>query len=307
MGKKSKSGSNAPVLLASERRRTGNEMGTISTRIGTASQLPFGYCALSNIPTTPGDAVATPSGRIYRREAILEHLLTHAQEIREAEHDRDFQEMLDSQKGAREAADQSRREAAEFQEQQLHASISTGASTSTSTSASTSAGGVEVDYRDSKRKRLIDDSTDAERLKALQEVSVWMPQSSSSHSHSKKAKRERPTSPHSKQPLKARDLVSLHLIRDESSGGLNSSTVHYQCAVSGKAITAQPAVVIRPSGVVMLESVALQTVLRDETTLCPVTGRAFDKHKDILKLHAAATGFAASGNVESKRYKPNMI
>ena len=103
------------------------------------------------------------------------------------------------------------------------------------------------------------------------------------------------------------------MIREASpavSPGATSSAVSattWANAGMAEAITAQPAVVIRPSGVVMLESVALQTVLRDETTLCPVTGRAFDKHKDILKLHAAATGFAASGNVESKRYKPNMI
>lgn len=43
--------------------------GSRSKRLGTESQLPFGYCPLSLCPIE--DAVCSPSGRLYSREAIL--------------------------------------------------------------------------------------------------------------------------------------------------------------------------------------------------------------------------------------------
>lgn len=48
-------------------------VGSITQRLGTDSQQPFGHCCLSLAPVE--DAVLTPSGHIYEREAMLEYLL----------------------------------------------------------------------------------------------------------------------------------------------------------------------------------------------------------------------------------------
>jgi nitric oxide synthase-interacting protein len=55
-------------------------IGSITQRLGTDSQLPFGYCPLSLNPIE--DAVISPSGRIYSREAILEYLLNQTKELK---------------------------------------------------------------------------------------------------------------------------------------------------------------------------------------------------------------------------------
>ena len=57
-----------------------NDFGTQRARLSTDSQLPFGYCPLSLIPIK--EAVLSPSGRLYDREAILDYLLQKTQEIK---------------------------------------------------------------------------------------------------------------------------------------------------------------------------------------------------------------------------------
>lgn len=53
---------------------------SITQRLGSESQLPFGYCALSLAPAEV--PVVSPSGRIYGREYILEYILTKTQELK---------------------------------------------------------------------------------------------------------------------------------------------------------------------------------------------------------------------------------
>lgn len=69
-------------------------LGSITQRLGSDSQLPFGYCCLSLQPVR--DAVITfvlidffvlniisrPSGHIYEREVILEYLLNKTRELK---------------------------------------------------------------------------------------------------------------------------------------------------------------------------------------------------------------------------------
>lgn len=54
--------------------------GTQSVRFGVDSQLPFGYCALTLGPVV--DPIVTPSGHMYSREAIFEHMLTKTHELK---------------------------------------------------------------------------------------------------------------------------------------------------------------------------------------------------------------------------------
>ena len=53
----------------------------------------------------------------------------------------------------------------------------------------------------------------------------------------------------------------------------------------------------------MLESAAIE--LAYKTMTCPLTGVSFTMD-DVIELHRAASGFAASGQVEVKKYRPGI-
>jgi nitric oxide synthase-interacting protein len=55
-------------------------LGSLTQRLSSDSQLPFGHCCLSLHPVR--DAVISPSGHIYEREVILEYLLNKTRELK---------------------------------------------------------------------------------------------------------------------------------------------------------------------------------------------------------------------------------
>ena len=67
-------GSSTYGVFSHTERKQCDFMSSQEARCGSDSQLPFGWCALSLRPAV--DPVATPSGHVYSREAILEHLVT---------------------------------------------------------------------------------------------------------------------------------------------------------------------------------------------------------------------------------------
>jgi len=74
------------------------------------------------------------------------------------------------------------------------------------------------------------------------------------------------------------------------------------CAVSEKVITTQAVVAVR--GAVMLQDVYEKLAKPD--LICPITGKKFKPEKHVLQLQKAASGFAASGQVTAKLYRPTM-
>lgn len=70
-----------------------------------------------------------------------------------------------------------------------------------------------------------------------------------------------------------------------------------------KTITTQKVIVIKSTGTLMLEAAARETCLK--TLRDPVTNEAFAL-KDVIELVPMASGFAASGNVIAKRYRPSF-
>lgn len=343
MTRHSKSAASAPILTAAERANKAPHLGTAITRVGSVSKLPFGYCALSNNPTC-NDAVATKSGRIYSREAILSYILEQKIQIRQKKEQHQVQA---HQKAALQLESEKKQKDSEedkFRAQQLNSLIQAppllrgGENLKRFSSDSTS--NEHVYTADSKRRRLIDDSTDEERIRALKKVSPWIASStpdqasnitsensnmsstalivssSVSHPSTDMEKEERPLSPFSKQPLRVKDLIPINLQRESSEQGPHegdmsarttstAEVVRYICCVSKKPIISQNAIALIPTGAVMLESVAQQLVYPDQ--LCPVTNKPFHRTKDVLTLLPGSTGFALSGNVESKKYRPNMI
>lgn len=139
----------------------------------------------------------------------------------------------------------------------------------------------------------------------LQAVSPWIPQFTPSAAASEvKAPPKRCPSPFSGQQLRAKDLIPVNLRREAPSGEASGSgPVRFICPVTQKTITNQKVILIKSTGTLMLESSAQQLAYPSMT--CPITGQAF-RQKDIIELSRSASGFAASGEVQAKKYRPNI-
>lgn len=116
MARKSKQpGGHNPLTAHEVKRLKYSGYGTQTTRLSsTASHLPFGHCCLSLSPISPGSAaVATPSGHVYSREAILQYLLTKNAELRSrrAEYDR-LRSVVENRRAAHEEERRSMKRAA---------------------------------------------------------------------------------------------------------------------------------------------------------------------------------------------------
>jgi len=97
-------------------------------------------------------------------------------------------------------------------------------------------------------------------------------------------------------PLRAKDLVPLSLEVQEGTGyGNGDGRTRYLCSLSKKQIGSQPCVLLKPSGVVILESVFEELV--KPTMRDPISSERLKK-KDVLRLKRAGSSFAASGSVE---------
>lgn len=82
-----------------------------------------------------------------------------------------------------------------------------------------------------------------------------------------------PRCPMSGEKLRLKDLVPVKLDGDEKDV--------FSCAISKRAITHQQALLLKPSGMVVLESAFKQTV--PDASRCPLTGMSLGPH-DIIKL-----------------------
>lgn len=286
MARKSKQpGGNMP-LTQHERSKLTN-YGTQKTRLTSDSQLKFGDCCLQNSPAT--DPVVTPSGHIYSREAIVAYLLTKNQEHKRQK------ELYD----AHIASEQTKQEAetAKSTSMAIQAFIEKDQG---STQKSTQDHAIE--YKKN-LKRKIDVESKEDGNKRLKEVSYWLSEAQPEFDDSKEriiAPPERPPSPMSGEPLRLKDLVSITLNREEGNGKC-------LCAVSNKAITTQPVLVIKKTGAVILKDIFDSIVKTSDgkKMVCPVTGKKF-KEKDVLNLTKGKSGFAASGEVVAKKYTPTL-
>lgn len=222
-------------------------IGSTHQRIGSDSQLPFGYCALSTYPAE--DPVVSPSGRIYSRETIIEYLLNKSKELKnswkeyESQQNRIRADMERQMNNIREA------ELSDFR-RNTEVVVSSGQkrtqSEAFSSSASASASGdamgddrtnvssattitAMTDYQ-RKRQKKIDETDRDVRLEQLKSVSPWVPQFTP---HAEKTllaePPKRPLSPFSGTPLRAKDLIPIELVREDNT---EDSTVRFVCPVS---------------------------------------------------------------------------
>jgi nitric oxide synthase-interacting protein len=266
-GRKSKTtGSGHLPLSSHERIVLSKEYGTQGQRLSSVSQYKFGHCALSLAPAKD-QPVATPSGFIYERSAMLEYLLTKTQESKQQQ--QDYERRQAKQQEQKEADNHRKREAT-----------------------------VE-DFQDS-QTRVVAKKQKIEKHNPLSKSSYWLaefqPKKLEEADISPPPKR--PPSPNSQQPLRLKDLVSLELKRNKED--------QVVCAISEKNIVAQSAVCLvtksgKPAHVV-LEQVYKDVVGKERT--CPITG---SKITQVLNLQKGGSSFASSGGkVEAKTYRPTM-
>lgn len=197
-------------------------LGSINQRIGNDSQLQFGFCPLTL--NRINEAVVTPSGRMYEREAILEYLLTKTKELKE------LRQRYDKQMLELEGQDYDQlhklNEIKQFSKSQENASITNRSLT-------------QVEQLKSvltSRKRIIDDTTREEHLTKLKQVSPWIPQFTPSAKESMiQEPPKRPLSPFSRDPLRSKDLIPVTLTRESigsSSSSSSSSDEKFICPIS---------------------------------------------------------------------------
>lgn len=203
------------------------EMGTLRQRLGTDSQLPFGYCALSMQPAE--EPVVSPSGHIYSRECILEYLLTKSRELKQLQRDFEAQKARLEQEVLLEERKVQEREVQSF----LELNEGTGR-TSSNKRSNTEAFPHETPCSDyeTRRKKIIDDTDHDDKMEHLRKVSPWVPQfTPQARATLLEEPPKRPPSPNTGRPLRTKDLIPIHLERDPGTTS-SSHFVRYLCPVS---------------------------------------------------------------------------
>ena len=263
MARKSKQpGGNMP-LTAYERTKKfkSSNLGTTTVRLSTDAQGRFGDCELSLSEAI--DPVATCSGHIYSREAIVQYLLTTTMKLKDERIT--YDKYID--KKDKELYDNAQTKQAD--------DIETFENSQKATTCT------------KKRPRPVENVL----------TGYWMAEHQPEHiGRPLHPPPTRPPSPSSGNPLRRKDLIPLIIKRRDDK---------VLCAISDKIISTQPAVALcGPSGGhVILEE--LYTQLIQPTMICPITSQKL-KVKHILKLVKGRSGFASSGTVEAKIYRPTI-
>lgn len=262
--------------------------GSLKQRLGTESQLPFGYCSLSMHPAE--DPVITPSGHLYSREFILEYLLTKSKEIKKQSKAFEEQEENRKKEEIKTQTENQIIELKEFEESQ-QGLLNTKRKANDNNSA----------YFES-RKKFIDDTDKSVKLQELKKVSPWIPQFTPNAEVIIKEPIKRPSSPFSGKALRSKDLIPLNLVKEDGKSD-NSSIVRFVCPVTRKTITNQKVLLIKTTGVYMIESAFKDLALPTKT--CPLSGKPF-LSEEVVELVSAASGFASSGQVEAKVHRSTI-
>jgi len=267
--------------------------GTQKRRLGADSQLAFGDCALSLAPAI--DPVASPSGTIYSREAIVKYLLAKTKELKRAKaaYKRELaeiqkQEDEQTHKRVRKAAD-------DFVARENGAALAP-ARDDVFARDMEKIRAVERQKLVNKLAESVDSATKEEKQAEIKKSAFWLPQHAPGHKQVKlKKPPKRPLSPFSGKPLKLSELVSIEIPRTDAGKPV--------CAVSQKEINFNQAVAIATSGKVMLKQYFDEIAAASH--VCPITGKKFES-KDVIFLRKAASGKAASGTVVAEHWTPGM-
>lgn len=267
--------------------------GTLKRRFGRDAQLPFGACCLCLASAQGQRPLVSPGGFVYCKECIYANLLAQKRAIQEriAAYERfcdrqrqreldqvvagerqQLRQFLDAASGAALA------DAAERAQREKHA--------------------AEAQLREK-----VDRRTDEDKRAAMKRTSFWIPDNTPSAEVALDKPDTKTRDPMSLDEMKLKHLMPVKFEWSAAADEGAKDPPHVLCAVTKKEISHHQAVLLRPSGQVILESCVKDMVL--PTMTCPVTGLKLRK-KDIIKLQAGGTGFSAHSTVEAKKYRPSM-
>lgn len=296
MARHSKNSTAATHFTYHEKTAAGH--GTLKRRFGKDAQLQFGACCLCVASTHAGKSpLVSPSGFVYCKECIYANLLAQKRAIQE--NVAAYERALERQ----EHQAQDDVVAAERAQLQTFLDSASGA-TSTSTAAVGAARTDEQRNADTFNKTLrekVDRTSDDAKRDAMKRTSFWIPDCTPTADAPLAKPDTKTRDPMSLEELKLKHLMPVKFEWSSSDSG--SDPPHVLCAVTKKEITHHQAVLLRPSGLVILESCVKDMVL--PTLTCPISGLKLRK-KDIVKLQAGGTGFSAHSTVEAKKYRPTM-
>mmetsp|Transcript_90582 Transcript_90582/g.194225 ORF Transcript_90582/g.194225 Transcript_90582/m.194225 type:complete len:322 (+) Transcript_90582:76-1041(+) len=262
--------------------------------LGSDCFLPFGHCALSL--KCPKDPVVTPEGVLFDRECILECLLNQKLELQAQQKKYDEQERR-----------KARKEQAAQQEADLQTIVDF---------QKADQGLLSQEHR---HKRALDKAEEGiygapdgpeKKLRpgeamtidkaAMREKSFWAASSTKTAAPTELKKVDVTSRcPMTGKKLRVKDLIPVKFeVTDQKMIDKGGDKGVFCCAVSKRPITHQQAVLIKPSGQVVLESCLKDCVLKD--MICPVTGIKLKGPEDILKLQMGGTGFSAHNETQVK-------
>lgn len=272
-----------------EKRKAGH--GTIKKRLGKDALIPFGYCCLSL--NRAKDPLVSPSGYIYSKECIYENLLAQKQQIQ--------QNKVAYEKYCERLEQQKQDEIIKKEEKELTAFLSTTRVIQGSNSANSESKDTTQQEIVQELAKAVDDTTREEQRKDLKRTSFWVPEFAPSADTRIEKPDEKTHDPmDASVPMKLKHLMPADF--KWSTPGKDQEP-KVMCALTHKDITHQKAVLLKPSGQVILEECLKDMVL--PTMTCPLSGLKLRK-KDIIFLQTGGTSYSAHSKVEAKKYRPSM-
>ncbi|KAF4658272.1 hypothetical protein FOZ61_005735 [Perkinsus olseni] len=265
-------------ITSDERRKCG--FGQVTERIGAESQLPFGMCCISLRPAK--EPMASPTtGYIYDKSTVVEYLVKERARIKE---EMALYEQQEANKKAFEDLKEQQKDAKRAQKFQSTMSELGGQSESSSVSVNKDEAarsvGVSIPWEHKSEAR-------AKSFWAAEEMPEFQKEC-------KKPESLVPRCPMTGKKLRLKDLVPVKFeLTNDAKGKDTDYAGMYCCAVSKKPITHQRCVLLRPSGVVIIEKVFDELVKNAEDPRCPVTGKKLDLKKDVIRLQPGGTGFCS--------------
>ena len=297
MPRHSKNSTNRGFHTYHEKQKLG--YGTTRIRLGQDSQLSFGTCCLT-LKHGCKDPVATPSGHVYSKKALCSYMLDKIREIKEWKVDYDKQQR-DLKKNGKEEEEE---EEIVEKKKKTFLAIRDGKPPGVFDESN---GSASKSNEKNRRKRTLDEmrckmDTESKEKKRqdLKRTSYWLPESAPEAIRKKIQKPpKRPPSPMTGRPLRMKHLVPITFTTDPDDSNI------IICPVSKKKITNQRAVLIKPTGYVILRSVfeRLREKSEEKTTVCPVTGETLNED-DVMDLVRAGSSFASTGNVMATKWAP---
>ncbi|ETP26719.1 hypothetical protein F441_00683 [Phytophthora nicotianae CJ01A1] len=288
MSRHSKNATATTHFTYRERQAAGH--GTLKRRFGRDSQLPFGVCCLCLATTHSRSPLVSPGGFVYCKECIYANLLAQKRSIQDniAAYER-FVEMQNHKQ---------QDEALQKERGSLQKALDA------ADRAMTGKPAQDLDQARAlatqKLKEKVDKATDDDKREAMKKTSFWIPDCTPTQETKVDKPDTKTRDPMSQEEMKLKHLMPVKFEWDTSAADGKPKVL---CAVTKKEISHHRAVLLRPSGQVILESCLKDMVL--PTMTCPVTGLKLRK-KDIVHLQAGGTGFSAHSTVEAKKYRPNM-